>query len=205
MTFLETIKIENGEFANLELHQKRMNITQLKFFKNYNGIDLSSELNSFLKTLNKQIEINDNNTYKCRITYSNKIQHIEILPYSITKIESLKIIECNEISYDFKFEDRDIINQLFSRKDQADDILIVKNGLITDTSYCNIVFFNGSKWLSPERPLLKGVQRQYLLNKEIIETAKIRTADLHHFQKARLINALIPFDYALDINMQNIS
>lgn len=204
MNFLETIKYDNGKFANLELHQKRMNITNKMFFKNYDGIDLSSELNSFIETYNKSSEISYNKVYKCRITYSKKIHLIEIIPYSIPKIESLKIIGCNEIEYAFKYENRDTIKQLFSKKNNADDILIVKNELITDTSYCNIIFFNGSKWLTPERPLLKGVQRQYLLDEEVIETAKIRTSDLHNFQKARLINSMISFDNYLDIHMNNI-
>ena len=68
----------------------------------------------------------------------------------------------------------------------------------------NILFFNGKKWLTPEKPLLKGIQRQFLLNNEIIETANISPNDLHNFTKARLVNAMIGFEDMLDISIAEI-
>ena len=108
------------------------------------------------------------------------------------------------INYNLKFENREKINQLFAKREQCDEILIVKNGLVTDTSFCNILFFNGKKWLTPEKPLLKGIQRQFLINNEIVETANISPSDLHNFTKARLVNAMIGFEDALDIIIENI-
>ena len=202
MKLLETIKLENGEFANLELHQERMYRSILELFGRENKIDLVSELKRFQEK-SRTSNIN-HKIYKCRIVYSKTLQNIELLPYSSLSIKSLKIVNDDSINYNFKFENREKINQLFAKRKNSDDVLIVKNGLITDTSFCNILFFNGKKWLTPEKPLLKGIQRQFLLNNEIIETANISPNDLHNFTKARLVNAMIGFEDAFDIIIENI-
>ena len=43
-------------------------------------------------------------------------------------------------------------------KREQDEILITRNGLLTDTSIANIALFNGKEWHTPKHPLLKGVQ-----------------------------------------------
>ena len=46
----------------------------------------------------------------------------------------------------------------------CDEILIIKDGHITDTSISNIVFrLPDGWWLTPFTPLLKGIMRTYLL------------------------------------------
>jgi len=202
MKLLETIKFEDGKFANLELHQNRMNKSQKELFGCENKIDLISELKRFQEKF--QTSNINHKIYKCRIVYSKTLQNIELLPYSSLSIKSLKIVNDDSINYNFKFENREKINQLFAKRKNSDDVLIVKNGLITDTSFCNILFFNGKKWLTPEKPLLKGIQRQFLLNNEIVETANISPNDLHNFTKARLVNAMIGFEDAFDIIIENI-
>ncbi len=202
MKLLETIKFEDGKFANLELHQNRMNKSQKELFGCENKIDLVSELDMFLAK--SQATYINHKIYKCRIVYSKTIQNIELLPYSSLSIKSLKIVNDDSINYNFKFENRERINQLFAKRKNSDEILIVKNGLITDTSFCNILFFNGKKWLTPEKPLLKGIQRQFLINNEIIETANISPYDIHNFTKARLVNAMIGFEDMLDISIAEI-
>ena len=202
MKLLETIKFENGKFANVELHQERINRSWIDLYGSENKIDLVSELEMF--QANSQKSYINHKIYKCRIVYSKTIQSIELLPYTLPKIKSLKLVLDDSINYNFKFENREKINQLFAKRENCDDILIVKNGLITDTSFCNILFFNGKKWLTPEKPLLKGIQRQLLIDSEIAETANISFSDLHNFTKARLVNAMIGFDDELDISIKKI-
>ena len=202
MNLLETIKFKNGKFANVDLHQERMNRSQKELFELKNTINLVSELKTFQTKF--QTASIDNKTYKCRIIYNKTIESIELIPYALTKIYSLKIVFDNEIDYRFKFKNRERINQLFAKRENCDDILIVKNGLITDASFCNILFFNGKKWLTPEKPLLKGIQRQLLINNEIVETANISPGNLYNFTKARLVNAMIGFEDAMDISIEDI-
>ena len=66
------------------------------------------------------------------------------------------------------------------------------------------LFFNGKHWITPEKPLLQGTQRAFLLEKEIIKTANIRVEDLVNFENARLINAMIRFEDEVDIDIKNI-
>lgn len=198
MNLIETIKFENGKFANIKLHQIRMNNARNLLFDCNNNIYLNNELEKYTK--NHPIE----NIQKCRIIYNKQIENIEFHPYVFPKIKSLKIVFNDLIDYNFKYENRESINQLFKQRQNCDDILIIKDGLITDTSYCNILFFDGKRWLTPEKPLLKGVQRQFLIENEIIETANITISDLQYFTKARLINAMIGFEQELNLKIEKI-
>ena len=71
---------------------------------------------------------------------------------------------------------------------------MTREGLLTDTSYANIVLFDGSKWVTPAIPLFEGVQRSYLLDHSIIQPASIAITDLSHYQGFQLINAMNSFD-----------
>lgn len=195
---LETIRIENGLIRNLKYHQARINHAQKELLNCTDRLDLSEIIVSEL-TLNIE-----ENIFKCRITYMKEIDKIEFLPYQIPAISSLKLVIDDEIDYTFKFSDRSRLIASFDKRAECDDILIVKEGLITDTSYANVLFYNGKEWLTPAHPLLKGTQRASLLDRERIRVADIRPKDLKHFEKARIINAMIRFEDALDINILNI-
>ena len=198
MKLLETIRFENGKFENLEFHQRRMNHSRKALFGCKISFSLPEVLRQHIKnTPNKGL-------FKCRLIYSTQIEKVELVPYFIPGTHSLKIVSDDHISYAHKFFDRKAIDKLYKQKSACDDILIVKNGLITDTSYANILFYNGTHWVTPEQPLLQGTQRALLLEKEIIKTASIRVEDLVNFENARLINAMIRFEDEVDIDIKKI-
>lgn len=206
---LETIRIEDGKFSLLAYHQQRMNHSRKELFGCKNEIDLVKILQAWtLEAENApppfRASSPEKSLFKCRIIYSEYVENIEFTPYQLPGIRSLKIVIDNQINYSYKFNNRTRINKLFEKRENCDDILIVKNGLITDTSFANILFYNGKKWLTPAHPLLKGTRRVYLLDKELIETANIRLEDLKYFEKARLINAMMKFEDNLDISILNI-
>ncbi len=199
---LETICYENGRCHNLKMHRQRMNYARKSLFGLENEIDLGKVLQQVAK---EQLTDSDKGIFKCRVVYDRQIRDIQFHPYLRPQIRSLQLVEDDDINYLFKYEDRNALNRLFARRGSADDILIVKNGLITDTSFCNVLFFNGRAWLTPEQPLLKGTCRATLLEREQIETAVIGADDLHYFTKVRLINALIRFEDCLDISMEKVN
>ncbi len=80
-------------------------------------------------------------------------------------------------------------------------MLLVKQGFITDSSYCNIAFREGDQWFTPDKPLLNGVQRQYLLDQEIIRKQEIRLTDLSKFSSFKLFNAMIDWQTAQEISV----
>ncbi len=193
---LETIKISQGVLQNISLHNDRFNRSRRELFGVEDLISLENEIQ-----LTGQL---NNDIYKCRIIYGKKIEKIEILPYAIRNITSLKIVHDPNIQYLYKYENRETINRLFLQKENCDDILIVRNGLITDTSYCNLIFSDGNKLITPANPLLKGTKRAQLLNDGIISEVDLKLTDLHLFKSIFLINAMIDLDDNLEISMDKI-
>ncbi|PIF05157.1 MAG: hypothetical protein CSA36_08170 [Draconibacterium sp.] len=192
----ETIKCEKGVLVNLEFHQERLSKSQ-KVYLGYN------------KTLVLKNEIVvpsycSNGIFRCRVTYGQHIEKIEFLPYYPKEIKSLKLINDKAVNYPFKFKDRTHLNMLFAKRQKCDDIIIVKNGCITDSSISNIVFFDGNQWWTPDTPLLPGTQRAKLLSEGKIHTRHITINDLEKFYKAGLINAFNSLDNMPEIPVSMI-
>jgi 4-amino-4-deoxychorismate lyase len=194
---LETIKIKNGIAENIEFHNERFNRSRKDLFKINGYEDIESSIKSAMK-------ISAEGTFKCRILYDNKIRNIQIIPYHICKIRSLKIIEDNNIQYDYKYENREAIHHLLTLRKACDDILIIKNGFVTDTSYCNIVFKKADKFYTPNTPLLNGTKRAKLIKQEKISEFEIKLTDIKSFQKAYLINAMIDIEDKIEISIDKI-
>lgn len=135
--------------------------------------------------------------FRCRVVYEpeflDKI-NIEYIPYIKRDINSFKIIKDEEIKYQHKYLDRTKIDVLFAQKGDCDEIIIVKNNLITDTSIANLAFLINNKWLTPKAPLLRGTTRERLLDSTIIEKANINIDDLSKVKKVALMNAMVEFD-----------
>ena len=199
--FLETIRFENGRFDNLPFHQQRLENTLAEVFNETNNIP---SLENYLSDTLKKLKYDENRLYKCRVVYDREIKSVEFIPYQLPEITSLKLIAAGEIDYHLKYLERGVLNNLYAQRGQTGDVLIIKNGLITDTSFANILFFNGRQWVTPAVPLLKGTRRQQLLADEKIITAGIRPGDLHYFTKARLINAMIRFEDEADVDIDRI-
>jgi 4-amino-4-deoxychorismate lyase len=191
--FLETIKLLDGEFYNLEYHQQRLSNTCSHF-----------KLTDFkLHLFLKDQTIPRKGLYKCRIVYGTDGAKFECIPYHPKSVKSLKLVESDSIDYQFKWEDRTEMNRLFSQKGNADDVIIVKNGFVTDASYANLIFWDGKNWFTPEEPLLKGTQREFLIKNELIKQSAISITDLHKFEKVKLINSMLGMQ-GQEISVSNI-
>lgn len=188
---LETIKVQNNTLLNIEYHNNRFNRSRFDLF----GIQDQILLEQFIEIPNDL----DNAVYKCRVIYSEEIHKIEFESYIPGIITSLKLVECNDIDYKHKYFDRTIINELYKLKGNCDDILIIKNGLVTDTSYANIIFWDGKNWITPSTPLLAGTQRNRLIEEKQIIGKEIKAIDIQYFEKARIINAMIDLKESNDI------
>ncbi|MBN2638306.1 MAG: aminotransferase class IV [Bacteroidales bacterium] len=196
---LESIRFENNKFHHVSYHQERMNRSVSKLFNTK-----APNLEKALENIQDIFIAQPNQTYKFRVLYNASIHKTEWEEYKKPQIGSLKIVAAQYLDYTHKYAARENLNVLFQQKSDCDDILIAKNGRITDTLFCNVVFFNGTQWITPAYPLLKGTQREFLLQQEIIRTADIRIEDLKLFSKARLINAMLPFESAPEIKTDQI-
>jgi len=183
---IESIRLEHGRFHRLHFHQARVDRSLVELFQMKGAINLADEFS-------KQI-VPKAGLYKCRVVYREQIETIEFIPYEAKHIQSLKLIHDHEIDYAYKFEDRSRINMLLEQRQFCDDILIIKNGLVTDSSFSNIIFFDGYKWVTPRTPLLKGTMRQFLLEAAEIKEETITIQDIPSFKTFRLINAMLGFD-----------
>ncbi len=182
--FVETICVEQGKALNLSYHNERMNRTR-KFFWN----DVTEDLRLEAWIHPEKYEI----CTRCRVVYGKEIKFVEYFPYQLREVNSLQLVVDDDIDYSYKWTDRSPLSRLFAERGNADDVLIVRKNLITDTSIANVALCDGEVWYTPKQPLLKGTRRQRLLDERKIQELDIQVSDLSHFQKIRLFNAMIPF------------
>lgn len=185
---LESIKLLDGEFTNVSYHEQRMN-RSLKALCGFSG---HFDLDEFLDKLERPRR----GLYKCRLVYDDDSKDLEFLKYTPRAVNTLRVVQHDRINYSYKYTDRTLINKLFESRASSDDILIIRRGLVTDTSYANIVFRKDNRWYTPWSPLLKGTMRAYLLERNIIHEDEIRLEDIKTFETFRLINAMIGFESA---------
>jgi 4-amino-4-deoxychorismate lyase len=180
---VETIKIKNGILCDLPFHLARAEKSRRELF----GIAGSADIEEKLVNM----PLPPAGVHKCRVLYRDTIEEMQIAPYVPRTVRSLKIVYHDDINYSYKFEDKKTFNALLARKGSCDDILIVKNGFITDTSFSNVAFFDGTTWVTPETCLLRGTKREKLLADGIIQEEPIRPDDLARFKKVSLINTML--------------
>lgn len=179
----ESIRLENGKFQNLESHAERIARSSREIL----GVDRGQELMDALSDAARPTD----GLYKARLQYDAADETISYSPYQIKPVSSLKVVMDDHIDYSHKYTDRKRLEELHAHRGNCDDVLIVKNGFITDSSYSNLLFLSGEKWVTPTTCLLPGVMRQSLLNAKKIEAREIRLTDLPTFTKIKLINAMI--------------
>ncbi len=180
--FLETIRFEFGKFHLLDYHQARIDRTFTAFYPGQSPMQLEKILPEFQKS----------GKHKFRLEYDGQSHELERTPYQSKQISSIEIVESN-IDYGFKFLDRAELQQLLDQS-KADEVIIVQNGLVADSSYSNLVFFDGSDWWTPRQPLLTGVRRAKLLEEGTIKTCRITMDDFSKFENVSLINAMLDLE-----------
>lgn len=196
LEFIESICLINGEIRNLEYHQKRLNQTRYKTL----GLSDFLDLSKLISTQN----IPQEGKYKCRIIYAEKIISIDFIPYSIRVPQSFRLIESPELNYKYKRKDRSKF-ELLKDAITEDEVIVTQNRKITDTSYSNLVFFDGQNWLTPTSFLLNGCMRRFLLDTQQITTTEIRLDNLHQFQSFKLINAMMDLEEGPEFPISVIS
>ncbi len=192
----ETLCLKNGVPQNLEWHQKRMNFSSKAVFGKPVVFRLADEI------IIQPMYLSGN--VRCRVDYNLNQVKLTFRSYHSVKISSLRLINADNLDYPHKFADRRALEEAFALRDGCDDVLFVKNGLITDTSIANVVLWNGTHWLTPARPLLPGTCRARLLSEGKIHKSNIRVENLGNFTKLRLINALRDFKDTYDISINAI-
>lgn len=183
LRLLETIKVEHHRFYHLNYHSRRLNNSRKALFDKHDNLNLASELH-IPAGLGPE-------RYKCRVVYGEDIESVEYVPYVLKPVDSLKLVNGANVEYGYKYANRDSLTALHNLRGSCDDVLIAREGFITDTTYANVAFYDGLSWYTPSTVLLEGTCRARLLDEGVLIEAEIRVADLASFQKLALINALI--------------
>ena len=180
----ETLCIENGKIQNIDLHQARYE----RSLREYYG---KSKVNIFnLFSLIQLPALLQNQLVRCRIDYNDKTTQIQYFEYHRKIYRTFQPVICADIEYGLKYSDRCLINTLFAQRGACDEIIIIKNGKVTDCSIGNLIFRQEKKWYTPDSPLLLGTQREKLLREGKIQERTIFQEDIVNFDEIKIINAM---------------
>jgi len=178
---LETIRIEEGKALYLNYHNQRLNQSRKALF----SIDTPIDIDSYLTPPSRGL-------YRCRVLYDREVQEIEYLPYRPKTINTIALVSAS-IDYDYKYADRRPFERLLEAHPESDEILIIQEGLLADTTIANIAFLKNGRWITPAKPLLHGTTRERLINEGFLSPAAIRKEDISNFDGFALMNAMIGF------------
>ena len=195
--FVETIRLQNHELCNIALHQLRYENTARPFF------DSGYALEDIAKVASQFSERGGVN--KIRIVYDESgVVLTSCEPYTMKNIKTLRLVECDDIDYTYKYADRSELDKAMTMRGNCDNVVIVRNGLLTDTSYTNIALYDGKHWLTPAHPLLRGTALMRLLDEEKLVSADIKADDVRKFSRLAMFNAMIDFGEMV-LPVENVS
>ena len=192
--FIETICINDGVIENLFAHDERMNNT---IRMHYGSSVAPVSLSDFITA-----EGCEGRT-RCRVEYTSVVEKVEYFPYRIRDVKTLQLVNDDAAEYAFKYADRCVPDRNFALRGNADDVVIVKSGMLTDTSIANIALRKDGKWYTPKYPLLKGTRRAMLLSEGLIEEDIIMADSIYEYEKVRLFNAMIGFG-EVEVDIMNV-
>jgi 4-amino-4-deoxychorismate lyase len=195
--FFESIRVNDGIAENLDFHQARINKTLKTFDALHHRIEIACIV--------QQLILPPLGLFKLKVSYDLKGNyHSASTAYQYKNIQSFALVEVKGHRYDFKFSDRDWMNEALTQSGK-DEIMMHDEGLIKDCSYTNLVFYDGVNWVTPEMPLLEGTQRAKLIQEGVIIPKAIYVDDLTKFIKFKCINAMMHWDAALAYKIDLIS
>jgi 4-amino-4-deoxychorismate lyase len=121
--------------------------------------------------------------------------------YSPKNIQKLKLVEIPDgYDYRFKYADRRIIDDLYSKRGDADDILMTRQGWITDTSIANIAFRKNDRWYTPALPLLAGTTWKRLIAEGKLIPRPIHSSEIGQMDGFKIFNAMNEIEGRLEIS-----
>lgn len=187
--FIETMAVEQGSINNFEYHVRRFEETYKAHWETSCPYSFIGNSEKVLR--DNYTRIHGKELWKLRVVYDAQTMQTSLTPYTIRHITELIPVFSETIEYPFKSEDRRALNQLKENIAYNEEILIIKNGLVTDTSFTNVVVYNGKEYVTPRKPLLPGTRRASLLDSGNIIEGDIRYGEWNRFREIHLINAFM--------------
>lgn len=177
MEYFETIKCENFKIYNLEYHEDRI----------YKTIGKKIKLENYIKPM-------ESNLLRCKFIYNEeKILDTQFYHYKPKEIRSFKIVYSDNIIYNKKYLNRQNIDKLLLKKENCDEIIIVKNGIVTDTSIATVAVKLNKQWIVSKNTLLFSTTKNRLLNEKKIKEKDINIEMLKQAKQIAVLNAMVDF------------
>jgi 4-amino-4-deoxychorismate lyase len=187
MRYFETIKCEDFEIFHLNYHKKRV----------MNTIGLNINLEEYIYPPTKDL-------LKCKVVYDQSgVLEVSFDKYTKKDIKIFKLVYNDKIIYDKKNINRFEINNLLLKKEKSDEIIIIQNNLVTDTSIANIAIFFNDEWITPNQPLLQGITKNRLIEKGKLKPKDITVKMLKKCTKIATLNAMVDFNIIEDFEIIN--
>lgn len=184
--YFETIKCEDFESFNLDYHAKRVAKT----------IGLNINLQEYIYPISNEL-------LRCKVIYDKSgVINVEYIPYEKKSIKSFKLIFDDEIEYSKKYLNRENIDELYKKRDGCDEIIIIKNKIVTDTSIANISIFYDNQWIISQNSLLEGTTKKRMIDEKKLFIKDITLDMLKGTSKIALLNAMIGFDILDDYSFK---
>ncbi|MDR1870794.1 MAG: aminotransferase class IV [Deltaproteobacteria bacterium] len=198
LLFLESIKWDGAAYGLLPYHEARIARTWAKRFGGEPPFKLAKVLPVTLgPTLTK-----------VRLIYGQGLLKVTSAPYVLPEIKKAILVK-SELDYGDKFLDRSEIEALKAQakaNQPGAEIIIVKNGFITDSSIANLVFQDrAGNFKTPLNPLLPGVKRAALIDASRIAPTPITPGDLGNYLTVSFINAMIDLEDNVRLDISDIS
>lgn len=174
----ETIKIVDFKPANLDFHIARaMNCVEQKLKFDFKSI-LKSPLNGVVRA-------------KVIFDIKGNLHNVEYFAYQMRDFYEFRLTQI-DFDYSKKYLDRSNIEKIMLKNGE---IIMLKNGLVTDTSIANIAIFDEllDSWITPKTPLLQGTTRARLLQDGFLKEANITKYMLLQAKRFAIMNAMIDF------------
>ena len=130
-----------------------------------------------------------------RLLYSPTFLKVELEELKPRQFRKFKIVEGGELDYHLKWADRRELERLKREGEGADEVIILKNGVVTDTTISNLAFWDRERrvWITPATPLLKGTTRERLLRRGVLKEAEIGVEELPRFNLIGMLNGVLGF------------
>jgi len=181
--FSEVLRVSDGRFCRPGPHLERMAATMERFFGSRAGARLPDGVPAGMRT----------GIVKCRVLYDDAVRGVEFEPYTVRHIDSIAVVRADGLDYTYKYADRSELERLRTASG-CDEVIIARDGYLTDTSFSNIVLGDASGLYTPDRPLLAGTRRAALLCSGRVTARPVRVEDLKHYTWLWLVNAMMGLD-----------
>ena len=141
--------------------------------------------------LEKRVHVPSDELLRCKVVYDESgILDVQYFAYELKKPRTFRVVYDDEIEYQKKYMYRDFLDSLVCG---SDEIIVVQDGLITDTSRANIAMYDNNEWLVTKKPLLFGTTMNRLLDEGFLRVANISVEMLKNAKKIAVMNAMVGF------------